>query len=52
MRRCERLNIVSTRRGRGRLKKYWGEAIRQDMIQLQLTKAMSLDRGYKGRGLG
>nr|XP_009758201.1 PREDICTED: uncharacterized protein LOC104210926 [Nicotiana sylvestris] len=28
VRRCERLVVVGTRRGRGRPKKYWGEAIR------------------------
>ena len=32
------------RRGRGRPKKYWGEVIRQDMTQLQLTEDMTLDR--------
>jgi len=44
MRPCERLVIEGTRRGRCRLKKYWGEAIRQDMTQLQVTKDMTLDR--------
>ncbi|KAG5614520.1 hypothetical protein H5410_014344 [Solanum commersonii] len=32
------------RRGRGRLKKYWGEVIRQDLAQLHLTEDMTLDR--------
>lgn len=32
------------RRGRGRPKKYWGEMIRHDMTQLELTEDMSLDR--------
>ncbi|XP_070017332.1 uncharacterized protein [Nicotiana sylvestris] len=31
VRRCERLAVVGTRRGRGRPKKYWGEVIKQDM---------------------
>ena len=31
VRRCERLTVVGTRRGRGRPKKYCGEVIRQDM---------------------
>jgi len=50
MRRCERLDIVGSRRGRGRLKKYLGEVIRHDMSHLQLTENMNLDRGYGGRG--
>lgn len=37
MRRCKRLVIESTRRGRCRPKKYCGELIRQDMMQLQVT---------------
>ncbi|KAG5575484.1 hypothetical protein H5410_055618 [Solanum commersonii] len=32
------------RRGRGRLRKYWREVIRQDMAQFQLTEDMTLDR--------
>ncbi|PHT99388.1 Protein translocase subunit SecA [Capsicum chinense] len=42
-RRCERLVIVGTRKGRGRPKKYWGEVIRQDMAQLRITEDMALD---------
>lgn len=42
--RCERLTIDSFRRERGRPKKYWGEVIRHDMMQLQLTEDMPLDR--------
>ncbi|XP_060184057.1 uncharacterized protein LOC132613816 isoform X1 [Lycium barbarum] len=42
--RCERLAMDGFRRGRGRPKKYWGEVIRQDMTQLQLTEDMTLDR--------
>ncbi|PHU23175.1 hypothetical protein BC332_08282 [Capsicum chinense] len=34
-------------RGRGRPKKYWGEVIRWDMEQLQLTEDMTLDRKEK-----
>ncbi|XP_070020433.1 uncharacterized protein [Nicotiana sylvestris] len=44
VRRCERLAMESLRRGRGRPKKYWGEVIRQDMVLLQLTEDMTLDR--------
>ncbi|XP_059285302.1 uncharacterized protein LOC132038635 [Lycium ferocissimum] len=44
MRRCERLAMDGFRRGRGRPKKYWGEVIRHDMAQLQLTEDMTLDR--------
>ena len=44
IRRCERLALDSFRRGRGRPKKYWGEVIRRDMEQLQLTEDMTLDR--------
>ncbi|KAF3661377.1 DNA-binding protein S1FA2 [Capsicum annuum] len=42
--RCERLALDGFRRGRGRPKKYWGEVIRRDMEQLQLTENMTLDR--------
>ncbi|XP_060179517.1 B3 domain-containing protein REM17-like isoform X4 [Lycium barbarum] len=44
VRRCERLAMDGFRRGRGRPKKYWGEVIRHDMAQLQLTEDMTLDR--------
>ncbi|OIT08557.1 hypothetical protein A4A49_18166 [Nicotiana attenuata] len=44
VRRCERLALVGTRRGRGRPKKYWGEVIRQDMARLQISEDMALDR--------
>ena len=40
----ERLALDGFRRGRGRPKKYWGEVIRRDMEQLQLTEDMTLDR--------
>ncbi|KAF3675616.1 Protein trichome birefringence-like 33 [Capsicum annuum] len=42
--KCERLALDGFRRGRGRPKKYWGEVIRRDMEQLQLTEDMTLDR--------
>ncbi|XP_019238436.1 PREDICTED: uncharacterized protein LOC109218522 [Nicotiana attenuata] len=44
VRRCERLAVAGLRRGRGRLKKYWGEMITQDMALLQLTEDMIQDR--------
>ncbi|XP_070033041.1 uncharacterized protein [Nicotiana tomentosiformis] len=44
VRRCERLTVEGLQRGRGRPKKRWGEVIRQDMAQLQLTGDMTLDR--------
>ncbi|PHT40527.1 hypothetical protein CQW23_19381 [Capsicum baccatum] len=44
VRRCERLALDGFRRGRCRTKKYWGEVIRRDMEQLQLTEDMTLDR--------
>ncbi|PHU12789.1 hypothetical protein BC332_19719 [Capsicum chinense] len=50
VRRCERLALDGFRRGRGRPKKYWGEVIRRDMEQLQLTEDMTLRSG--GRELG
>nr|XP_009772184.1 PREDICTED: uncharacterized protein LOC104222637 [Nicotiana sylvestris] len=34
VRRCERLALTGMRRGRWRHKKYWGEVIRQDMVQM------------------
>ena len=44
VRRCERLVLGGTQRGRGRPKKYWGEMIRHDMAKLNLTEDMTLDR--------
>jgi len=44
VRRCEMLDIVGTRRGRGRPEKCWGEMIRQDMVLLQITEYMTLDK--------
>nr|XP_016456481.1 PREDICTED: uncharacterized protein LOC107780445 [Nicotiana tabacum] len=44
VRRCEWLDLVGTRRGRGRPKNYWGEAIRQDIAWLQIFEDMALDR--------
>lgn len=42
--RCERLAIVDSKRGIGRPKKYCGEVIRQDMVQLQLFEDITLDK--------
>lgn len=33
--------------GRGRPKKYWGEVIRQDIVHIQVTEDMTLDRGME-----
>ncbi|XP_070026368.1 uncharacterized protein [Nicotiana sylvestris] len=44
VRRCERLALGGERRGRGRPKKSWGEVIRRDMAQLELTEDRTLDR--------
>jgi len=44
MRSYERLTLEGLHRGRGRPKKRWGEVIRQDMAQLQLTEDKTLDR--------
>ncbi|PHT58230.1 hypothetical protein CQW23_00593 [Capsicum baccatum] len=52
VRRCERLALDGFRRGRGRPKKYWGEVIRRDMEQLQLTEDMTLDRKVPWSRLG
>ncbi|KAK4362493.1 hypothetical protein RND71_017734 [Anisodus tanguticus] len=43
--KCERLDMDGFMRGRGRLKKYWGDVIRRDMAQVQLTEDMTLDKG-------
>ncbi|KAK4349244.1 hypothetical protein RND71_031999 [Anisodus tanguticus] len=45
VRRCERLVMEGFSRGRGKPKKYWGEVIRRDMAQVQLTEDMTLDIG-------
>lgn len=44
VRRCERLVVGGTHRGRGRPKKYWGEVITLDMTQLHIAEDMALDR--------
>ncbi|XP_070007632.1 uncharacterized protein [Nicotiana sylvestris] len=44
VRRCERLVVEGTRRGRERPKKYWGEVIRQDMARLPISEDMTLDK--------
>ncbi|XP_016484664.2 uncharacterized protein LOC107805185 [Nicotiana tabacum] len=43
-RRRERLVLEGQWRGRGRPKKYWGEVIRKDIVLLQLTEDMTMDR--------
>lgn len=44
MRRCEKLIIKSTKRGKYRPKKYCGEMIRHDITQLQITENIILNR--------
>lgn len=44
VRRCERLDIMGTTRGKGRPKKYRQEMIRKDMVQLQVPEDMTFDR--------
>ncbi|XP_070014509.1 uncharacterized protein [Nicotiana sylvestris] len=44
VRRCERLALTGMKRDRWRPKKYWGEVIRQDMVQMQIFEDMALDR--------
>ncbi|XP_070002242.1 uncharacterized protein [Nicotiana sylvestris] len=44
IKRCERLALGGDRRGRGRPKKSWGEVIKRDMAQLEITEDMTLDR--------
>lgn len=39
-RKCEMLDIVGTRKGRGRPKEYSEEVIRQDLMQLQIVEDM------------
>ncbi|XP_070003497.1 uncharacterized protein [Nicotiana sylvestris] len=40
VKRCEWLALTGMRRGRRRPKKYWREVIRQDIVQLQISKDM------------
>ncbi|XP_070007787.1 uncharacterized protein [Nicotiana sylvestris] len=44
VRRCERLDVVGTMRGRERPKKYLGEVIGKDIARLRITEDMALDR--------
>ncbi|XP_070050511.1 uncharacterized protein [Nicotiana tomentosiformis] len=44
VRKCERLALAGSRSGRGRHRKSWGEVIKRDMAQLELTEDMALDR--------
>ncbi|KAF3666198.1 Sugar transport protein 13 [Capsicum annuum] len=49
--KCDRLDMDGTRRGRCRMEKYWGEEIRQDMMQLQdKAKAMIFLRHHMDEG--
>ncbi|KAG5614419.1 hypothetical protein H5410_014243 [Solanum commersonii] len=43
VRRCERLIVGGTQRGRDWPKTYWGELIRKDMARLHITEDMTLD---------
>ncbi|XP_070007374.1 uncharacterized protein [Nicotiana sylvestris] len=43
VKRCGRLVVEGTRRGRGRPKKYLGEVIKEDMARLQISEYMTLD---------
>nr|XP_016438442.1 PREDICTED: uncharacterized protein LOC107764395 [Nicotiana tabacum] len=43
VRRCEMLTFEGLRRGRGRPIKNWGEVIRKNMAQLQLTEVITFD---------
>ncbi|XP_019254312.1 PREDICTED: uncharacterized protein LOC109233029 [Nicotiana attenuata] len=44
VRKCERLTMTGLKRGQGKLKKCWGEVIRQDMALLHLSEDMTFDR--------
>jgi len=43
-RRCEVINLLHCRRGRGRPNKSWSEVIRSDMKVMGLTEDMTQDR--------
>ena len=51
-RRCERLGVGNTRRGRGWTKKYRGEVIRHDMTQLHIIKDTTQYKEWRGHILG
>jgi len=44
VRRCERINILEGKRGRGRSKKSLHEVIREDLKVIELTEDMAQDR--------
>jgi len=44
VKRCEMLTLEGLKKGRGWPKKSWGEVIRHDMAQLQLTGDITRDR--------
>jgi len=46
VRRCERINILEGKRGRGRSKKSLDEVIREDLIVVVLTEDLAQDRKF------
>jgi len=44
VKRCEAINILHFKGGRGRLKRSWDEVIRKDMKLIGLTEDMTQDR--------
>jgi len=44
VRRCEAINLIHCRRGRGRPKMSWNEIIRGDLKSMGLTEDMAQDR--------
>jgi len=51
MRRCETINLIHYRRGRGQLKTSWNEVIRGDLKFMGLTENMARDRSQWSLGL-
>ena len=50
VKRCERINLLDYRRGRGRSKKSWKEMIKEHLNFLELTENMAQDRSlWKSR---
>jgi len=44
VRRCETINLLHCRRGRGRLKLSWSEVITSDLKSIGLTEDIAQDR--------
>ncbi|KAH0720336.1 hypothetical protein KY284_005366 [Solanum tuberosum] len=44
--------MVGIKRGRGRSKEYWERTIDKEMVHLELTEDMTLERGFGGHKLG